>query len=189
MNNIEIIKRDLKTMLSETRYQHSLNVAEESQKLAKVYLYDENKAYLAGLVHDIAKEFSSKENEQIIQKYKLPESLLNEANYKVRHADIGAIIAKEKYNLNAEICLAIKSHTIGNIPMTILEKIVFLADKIEPARNYPEIEKIRTLAYIDLDAAIIMYLENNLKNLTIKKKKINTRTIEVLNYFKFLQKK
>ena len=188
MDDIKIIKRDLKTMLSESRYQHSINVAEECRKLAKVYLFDEDKAYLAGLTHDLAKELSNEEIKQIMVQYKLPESSFSEENIKTSHADIGAIIAREKYNLDSSICQAIKSHTLGNIPMTILEKIVFIADKIEPKRNYQDIEKIRTLAYIDIDAAIIMYIENNLKNLTIKGKKINTKTIEVLNYLKSIPK-
>ena len=135
MYNIEKIKEDLKKNLSEFRYEHSILVANEAQKLACHYNQDERKAYIAGLVHDIAKEFSDEENIEWIRKYNLSNELLLAEFKKIIHADIGAVVVKEWYGLDEEICNAVRYHTIGHVPMNWLDKIVFVADKI--ARNTP----------------------------------------------------
>lgn len=184
MEEISKIKEDLKNTLSEYRYNHSLRVAEEAQKLARCYNIDEQKAYLAGLVHDIAKEYSEEENKQIVEKYNLSNELLQKENKKNLHADIGFIIAKEQYKLPDEICNAIKYHTFGDVNMSLLDIIIFVADKIEPGKNYYGIEEERKLAYVDIRKSMIMCIENKIKKLTREKKYINPRTIEVLNYFK-----
>ena len=184
MEEISKIKEDLKNTLSEYRYNHSLRVAEEAQKLARCYNIDEQKAYLAGLVHDIAKEYSEEENKQIVEKYNLSNELLQKENKKNLHADIGFIIAKEQYKLPDEICNAIKYHTFGDVNMSLLDIIIFVADKIEPGKKYDGIEEERKLAYIDIKKSMIMCIENKIKKLTRENKYINPRTIEVLNYLK-----
>ena len=123
MFDVEKIKVDVKKAMSFKRYEHSLLVAEEAKKLAKTYQYDEDKAYITGLCHDIAKELTDEENKYFIQKYKIDDSIK-----KIIHADIGSIICKEKYGFTDEMCQAIKSHTIGNEDMTILDKIIFIAE-------------------------------------------------------------
>lgn len=184
MEEISKIKEDLKNTLSEYRYNHSLRVAEEAQKLARCYNIDEQKAYLAGLVHDIAKEYSEEENKQIVEKYNLSNELLQKENKKNLHAEIGFIIAKEQYKLPDEICNAIKYHTFGDVNMSLLDIIIFVADKIEPGKKYDGIEEERKLAYIDIKKSMIMCIENKIKKLTRENKYINPRTIEVLNYLK-----
>ena len=83
MYSIEKIKTDLKDRVSEYRYEHSLMVADEAKKLAKKYNLDEDKAYVAGLVHDIAKEFTHEENTLLVNKYNLSKDLLLESNHKI----------------------------------------------------------------------------------------------------------
>lgn len=168
MQDIEIIKNDLKKTLTKFRYKHSLKVADEAKKLAKHYNCDEKKAYLAGLIHDIAKDLTEEENYNWIKKYHLPQELLNTENTNLRHADIGAILAKEKYHLENDICKAIQYHTIGNKEMDLLAKIVFIADKI--ARdNLPEgLKQVKKLAYQEnnIDIALkhcLVCQENHLK--------------------------
>ena len=97
---IEEIKRDLKTLLSEYRYNHSLRVAEVAKDLAKHYKINEEEAYLAGLTHDIAKEFTMEENEQFIKEHNLDENLLDPKNKKFIHGIVGAILVREKYHFN-----------------------------------------------------------------------------------------
>lgn len=127
---IKTIKKNLKKELSPFRYDHSIRVAKEAKKLAKHYQINENKAYLTGLIHDMAKELTEEENIEWIKKGKQSNDLQKEECKNIKHADIGAVIAKEEYNLDDDICNAIKYHTIGNKDMDMLAKIIFIADKI-----------------------------------------------------------
>ena len=106
--DIETIKGELKKSLSPKRYNHSILVAEEAKSLAKHYHINEEKAYITGLIHDIAKELTEEENIYWIEKGKLSKNLENKENINIKHADIGAVIAKEKYNFDDNICNAIK---------------------------------------------------------------------------------
>ena len=178
MYNIEEIKNNLKENLTEYRYIHSLNVAETSKCLAKIHGINEEKAYLTGLVHDIAKEFSDEENEYYITKYNLPR--FEEEYQRIVHSFVGAVYLKEKYNMDDEICKAVMSHTIANDNMTTLDKILFVADKIEPGKVYPGIEDERKIAKENLDNAMLVCLENNYKKLTSKGKTMYPSSLKVM---------
>lgn len=184
MYNIEQIKKDLKNNLSEFRYNHSIMVAEESQRLARQYNLDEEKAYVAGLVHDIAKEFSDEENVEWIEKYHLSKELLLSEFKKIIHADIGAVVVKEKYGLDEEICNAVHYHTIGNVPMGLLDKVIFVADKIARKSNNPIIEQERNLAYKDIDKALELCLNTQKETLERDGKKMHLITIQLLKELK-----
>ena len=184
MGNVERIKEDLRGYLSEYRFFHCLRVAYVARKLADVYHYDMDKAYVAGLIHDIAKEFSDEENLNVIKKYHLSQSLLNEDYRKLLHSDIGACLAKNVYGLDEDICHAVKCHTIGDIPMNLLDKILFVADKIEPGKDYMGIEEERKLAYQDIHGATVLCIENHHKKLVRTKKQIYPKSLEVLDYLK-----
>ncbi len=184
MSKVDSIKRDLEEMLSEYRYLHCLRVAKEAKRLARLYSCDEEKAYLAGLVHDIAKEFTLEQNREAIYKYSLPIELLNDDYFKMLHSDIGACIAYDKYHLDRDVCHAIKSHTIGDIPMNTLDKIVFVADKIEPFKLYDGIDEEREVANKDIHEATILCIQNYHKKLIKQHKNIYPKSIEVLNYLK-----
>lgn len=179
---IERIKKDLKELLSDYRYEHSLRVGETAKELARIYQIDEEKAYLAGIIHDIAKEFTKEENVKIMERN--GKHLDINSTPRINHALVGAVYAKEKYHLGEDIIHAISSHTIGDIPMSTLDKIVFIADKIEPGKNYPKIEKERQLAKENLDKAIILCMENNHQKLRKENKKVALKSIEVLNNLK-----
>ncbi len=166
--NINKIDTYLKENLSKKRYEHSLLVAKEAKSLAKIYHVDEEKAYLAGLIHDIAKELSEDENNYWIKKGNLADDLKKENYKKIRHADIGALIAKEKYNLDNDICNAIKYHTIGNKNMDTLAKIIYIADKIGRKEIPKELIPIKDLVKKDLNAALIYFIEKQNKNLISK---------------------
>ena len=145
---------------------------------------DVNKAYLAGLVHDIAKEFSDEENRRLVLKYGLPLTILEDDYHRILHSDIGALYVKEVFHFDDEICHAIKSHTIGDIPMNLLDKIIYVADKIEPGKKYDGIDEERKLAYQDIHEATILCMENNHLTLKKEKKKILAKSKEVLTYLK-----
>lgn len=165
MYDIEKIKSDLESSLSEYRYSHSLGVALEAKRLARVYGVDEESAYMAGLLHDVAKEFNEDENNYWIKRGKISLELLKDEYKKIVHAEVGAIVAYNKYNMNKEICQAIKYHTLGDKNMTMLDKIIFVADKIEGGKNYPGIEEERILAYQDIDKCLILCLQNQKEKL------------------------
>lgn len=174
------IKEELKKMLTPARYEHSLRVAEEAKHLASRYQYDEKKAYLAGLIHDIAKDLTEEESETWIENYNLPKELLEEKNKNLKHADIGAVIAKEKYHLEDDICNAIKFHTLGNETMDLLAKIVFLADKIG-RKNLPEdLETVKKMAYQNIDQSLKLCLEKQEKYLQQKGIKLHKDTKKLL---------
>ena len=180
MLSLEDIKLSLVDKLSNYRYDHSMRVALEAKKLAKHYGIDEENAYLAGLLHDVAKEFSLEESREWILKYGLSESLLK--NVKTCHAGVGALVAKDLYGVNDIVCRAIQYHTVGNVEMNVLDKIVFIADKIESGKDYPGIEEERLLAYEDIDKALILCLINNKRKLEKEGKKFNVDSEKLLSY-------
>lgn len=180
MYNIDKIKDYLKQNLSEFRYNHSLMVADEAKKLATYYNVNPEKAYVAGLVHDIAKEFSDEANLQCIKKYNLSEALLDEHIKPIIHADIGAAFIKDIYNFDDEICNSVRYHAIGNFPMALLEKIIFVADKI--ARENPDelLRKEQKIAYENLDLALLMCLEHSKNKLEKHGKSLQPVTLKLL---------
>lgn len=177
---IEEIQKEVKEKLSSYRYDHSLRVAEEAKKLATHYHVDEKKAYVAGLLHDIAKELTEEENKQWIETYHLPNELLKDENKNIRHADIGAAIAKEKYHLDDEICHAIQYHTIGNKKMDLLAKIIYIADKIGRKSIPDDLLPVKTLAYQNIDQALLYCLEKQEKKLQQKGFAMHPATKELL---------
>ena len=160
MYDIQKIKKDLQSILSDFRYEHSLMVADEAKKLAHHYNYDEEKAYVAGLVHDIAKDFDEEENLKWINKYNLSGDIFLPEFKNIIHAEIGYFVVKEWYGFDEEICNAVRYHTIGNVPMSFLEKIVFIADKIARKNTNPIIDKEKLLAYENIDKSIVYFLRN-----------------------------
>lgn len=180
MYNIEKIKNDLKNNLSEFRYEHSIRVAEEAKKLAEYYNVNEEKAYLAGIVHDIAKEFSDEENTMWIEKYNLPRELTTNEYKKIAHSYIGAVVVKELYGLDDEISNAVKYHTIGNVSMSILDKIIFIADVIGRKDSNSYIEEIRKLAYQDLDEALKQCLINQKERLESRGESFHPEALKLL---------
>ena len=173
MWNIEEIKKDVRNSLSDYRYNHSLRVMEEAELLAKHYHCNVEKCKLCGLTHDMCKEYTPLENEDFINKHNLSKELLLPENKNMVHGFLASIIVKEKYNFTDDMCAAIKYHTTGHPGMSLLAKIIYLADKIEKGKNYPGITLERTLAYQNLNKAIITCLNNQIKNLTLKQKPIN----------------
>lgn len=175
MENTKKIKRDLKNILSGYRYQHSLMVADSAKKLARRYNIDKDKAYIAGLLHDIAKEFSDEVNEDWIKRYNLSE------NFKEGlHAEIGALYIKEKYNFDDDICNAIKYHTICNTNMNTFEKIIFIADKIGRKNKDERIKKLEALAYRNLDEAVRFHLTNLKEKFKEEGKQMHPTTLQLL---------
>ena len=182
---IKTIKKNLKKELSPFRYDHSIRVAKEAKKLAKHYQINENKAYLTGLIHDMAKELTEEENIEWIKKGKQSNDLQKEECKNIKHADIGAVIAKEEYNLDDDICNAIKYHTVGRVGMNDFEKIVFLSDKIEPKTRNAEFRNM-ILNELDknngLNRAVLLCFKTTIKSLLDRNLPICKSSINTYNY-------
>ncbi len=183
MELIDKIKEDLKNTLSERRYIHSLGVMEMAVELAQIYNVDEKKAELAGLLHDNAKEMTPEELLKYVDDNNIKISEVERINTKILHGKVGADIAKKKYGVSKEIQEAIEYHTTTNPNMTTLDKIVFVADKIELNRKSAtyDIEAERELAKKDLDGAVIFIINSNITSLIQKDKLINEESIQTRN--------
>lgn len=166
MNRFEM-REHLENKLTKKRFEHSLGVEYVSGCLAMVHGADVNKALTAGLLHDCAKCLSADEKIARCKKHGLPISKVELANPELLHAKLGAFYAREKYEVDDEdILSAIEFHTTGRPAMSLLEKIVFVADYIEPNRKpLPEIEEIRREAFTDIDVSIVHILKNTLSYL------------------------
>ena len=188
MQEIDICKlqKKMKKVLEEKRFQHTLGVAYTASNLAFVYGYDEKKAFIAGLLHDSAKCISHQKRLIICKKNHLEITTVEEENPVLLHAKVGAFFAKEKYGVcDEEILNAIRFHTTGRPDMTLLEKIIYVADFIEPHRKkLPRLDEIRKISFEDLDMAIYMILENSLNYLEKGNAKIDTKTEETYIFYK-----
>lgn len=178
------LKKWLESNLSAERYSHSLGTAECAKKLAEKFGLNPEKAYVAGLLHDAAKCFSNEKLLEIIHAHlNVEESELQ--NYKTLHAPVSAYIVEKDFGVtDKEILSAIRWHTLGKLDMTDFEKIVFLADKIEP--NTREEEKTAEITkYLDeengLNKAILKCYKNTIKSLVKRDLKICYLTIEIYN--------
>ena len=156
MYDIDSINNDVKSMLSEYRYNHSLMVAKCAKELATIYNIDSDKAYITGLLHDVAKEFTDIENEYYINKYNIDKIFLTGDLKPVLHGIVGSYYVKEKYNMDDEVCNAIKYHSTGNIDMTLFEKIILISDKIGRDNYDPRLVE---LAKTNIDEALIYFIE------------------------------
>jgi len=175
--DLENFEEYLKNSLSLKRYTHSERTAKSAYHLAKEHGEDPDKAYLAGLLHDIAKELTPLET----GKYS---GELNETDFlfpDVIHSFIGAKLAEEVLGISdIDILNAIRYHTTARICMSVLEKIVFIADKIEEGRNYPETGYLKELAELDLDKAVFEILQITTSIAKGKGKQIHPLSLEVL---------
>ena len=182
------IKKKLKKKLDYDRFEHTLSVAYTSAALAMRYGCDVKRAALAGLLHDCGKYGSSGKIYEKCVKFKIPITEEEKKNPSLLHGKLGAYYARKKYHIeDEEILSAISCHTTGKPDMTLLEKIVFVADYIEPLRTKDEhLPQIREKAFCYLDGAICIILRNTLKYLKEKKVSVDNITKETYEYYKNL---
>ena len=186
------IKQWLKENLNEERYLHTLGTADCAKGLAQRFKLDEEKAYLAGLLHDCAKCLSKEKLLEIINKnLEVEESEM--LNYKTLHAPVSAFIAQTEFGIkDEEILSAIRWHTLGKLDMSTFEKIVFLADKIGPnTRDKEYSKKIITILNEEngLNKALLICYKETLKSLVNRDLKICLLTVKIYNKLQDLVQK
>lgn len=176
------LKNKLKNNLYEKRYIHSLGVAEEAKRLAVIYGADEEKAYIAGLLHDCAKKFTPDEQLDVCKKIGVELDEYAKLCIPIVHSFLGVEIARTEYGINdVEILNAIKYHTVGRAGMTLLEKIIYIADITEAGRDFEGVDELRRLVDKDLTAAIIKSVEFELKRNSQRQSIIHPNMIYMWN--------
>lgn len=183
---IKDLKKDLKKEMDESRFEHTLGVMYTSGALAMRYGYNLDRAMLAGLMHDCAKCMPNAKKLKVAEKNHLEITELERNNPFMLHAKLGALLAKKKYDIDdMEVLDAIRWHTTGRPNMTLLDKIVYVADYIEPKRDKaPNLPEIRQMAFMDLDRALLKILEDTLGYLGDSPENVDSMTKMTYDYYK-----
>ncbi|MDQ2087381.1 bis(5'-nucleosyl)-tetraphosphatase (symmetrical) YqeK [Herbivorax sp. ANBcel31] len=165
----EEIKVKLKRNVIKNRFIHSINVMELAAELASVYGVDQEKAAIAGLLHDCAKNIELDRMLMLCDEFDIVVDDVERLQPKLLHGRVGAVLASKEYGIYDETILnAIRYHTLGRENMTMMEKIVFVSDYIEPNREFEGIEEVRELAFIDIDKTMIISLNNIIVHIIAK---------------------
>lgn len=174
--------------LSPYRAVHSLNVARAAVQLAEKYGADVRQAEEAGLLHDCTKEMPAKQQLQLLEEFDIIITIAEHCAHKLLHAVTGAVVAREEFGVTDEAVLsAIRYHTTGKPGMTLLEKIIYVADFISEERSFPGVELLRRVAFEDLDEAVFAGLAFTLQDLSAKGKPLHPDTVQAYNELAFVK--
>ncbi len=179
------LQKKMKKKLNEYRYEHTLGVMYTSAALAMRHDVDLEQALTAGLLHDCAKCYSDEKKFELCEKYGVVLTEVERQNTALIHAKLGAVLAREKYEVDSEdVCQAIATHTTGAPAMKPLQQIVFIADYIEPHRDRARhLDEIRYTAFQDLDQACEMILTDTLNYLSDSPNTVDPMTQETYEYY------
>lgn len=188
MNLIQMDEK-LKNTLSERRYIHSIGVMESAVSLAERFGGDIDKARIAGLLHDCAKEVDKDEAVKLCDELGIDIDDAKRVQKGLLHADLGAELVKTEYDISdSEIYDAIKYHTMGRENMTMLDKIIYLADFIEPSRrDFEGLTELRKLCMEDLDEAMLFAINLSISFVLNKGKVLHKQTLATRDYFQKLK--
>ncbi len=174
----------IKQRLSPNRYQHSLRVADMALILARRYIEDESWAYLAGVLHDYARDLPPEQLLSIARQYGLIKQEIESELPELLHGPVAAfLLPNELATIPKAVLEAISCHTLGSVPMSKLDKILFLADMIEPGRCYPGVGELRREVLLDLDQAMLLALESSIRYCLDNGKILHPLSVEVRNTF------
>lgn len=171
--------------LSAGRFQHSLNVAHLASDLAVPFGVNREKAFLVGILHDYAKCLTGDELLHIAEANGLIDDEVERQSPDLLHAGVGAwLLEKELGIKDSEVLQAVRVHTLGSVNMSILDKIIFIADMVEPDRQaYPDLEHLRQLSAWNLDGAMLLGLESTIRYCLNSRIILHPRTVMVRNVF------
>ena len=185
--DIKKLENSVSKLMDERRFIHTLGVKDTSFAMAIVHHYDEQQALIAGLLHHIARTLPDEKLIGDCEKFGLPISLYERKSPYLLHGKLGAYYVKTNYGiLDSNILSAITYHTTGKPAMNTLEKIVFVADFIEPGRSgfgIPNMKQIRELAFTNLDKAVLEILKSTITYLETKNASIDTTTLDAYQYY------
>ena len=183
MIKYEKLYEDVKEVLSEERFNHSERVVKRAIEYAKIYNVDIEMVKLVAISHDIAKELSEEENQEYISKYNIKLDDIEKVNKSLLHAKIGAYICKEKYGFTDDMVNSVRYHTTGRENMSVLEKIVYLADATEEGRKEYIVSEYVDLINKDIDKGMVEISKWVMNKLLKNNKVIHLDTIKCYNYY------
>ena len=179
----------LKARLSKKRYTQSLNVAKEAQRLAELYGEDPEKAYFAGLMHDVCKELPAQEQEELVRASSFAVSKEELATKPVWHGIAGAYFLQVRMGVtDPDVLNAVRYHTVARAGMTRLEEIVYLADLISEDRTYARVEQMRQLCLTSINAAMLEGVRFSIETTLKKGGYLPPVTVEAYNQYIFCEK-
>lgn len=186
MPDIRPIMLDIKANVKTSRYLHILGVMDTAANLAMRYSYPVEMARLAGVLHDCTKHLDAEEQIKFCKKRNIEVTEGERISPQLLHSKTGAVYASEKYGIhNPEILHAVRVHTTGCENMSLLDKIIFISDYIEPSRDKaPRLKEIRAVSYQDLDLAMAMILSDTIQYLKDNDKSMDIGTLKTYEYFK-----
>lgn len=183
------IQEQVKNKLSEKRYTHCVGVMNMCERLAIKYGADVERAKKVGIVHDMAKELSSEEMLEYVSKNNIAITENEKAVPQLLHGKIAADIAKKNFGFDDEMKIAVEDHSTARPNMTSLQKILYVADKVEENRTYSDVEYYRNLAFEDIDQCMLEILDYTITDHVNKGQIILEKSIESRNYILINRKK
>lgn len=182
MVKYEDLYEDVKHMLSEKRFRHSEGVVKRAIEYAEIYNADIEIVKLTAIAHDIAKELTPEEEESIIKEYNVFLDDFEKVNHNLVHAKIGAEICKNKYGFTEDMVNSIKYHTTGRTEMSLLEKIIYLADATDENRKYESEFYVNTIKE-NIDKGMVEVSKWVINHLLEKERPIHIDSINCYNYY------
>lgn len=178
----------LQGMLSNKRLEHSLAVSATAACLAELYGANRRQAAMAGLLHDCARALPDGKLLTIARENNVPVDEVEEAKPVLLHAPVGALLARRQFDVQDQVILqAIALHTVGDTVMNLLDKILFVADKIEPRRKFPGVDELRQLASQNLDRALLSCFDYAILQAVRRGELIHPRAVQSRNRINMLQ--
>lgn len=179
--NFEEIKEEVKKAMSEKRFKHSCGVAKRAAELARIYGIDEEVARKVGMAHDIAKEMPNDVAMEYVKENNIVFDEIEEKEPALWHSKIGADIAKKRFGFTEEMAQAIVYHTTGSVNLSVLDKIIYLADKTEEGRKYIDLEEAINISNKDLDDGVLHVAKYAIEYSLKKNSLIHPDTVELIN--------
>ena len=172
------------SFLKHARIPHVLGTEQEAVRLALRYGADVDRARTAALLHDCTKRLEMDEQLALCAQYGIELDELEQQALKLLHAKTGAAVARDRFGVDDEIYSAIFWHTTGHADMTLLEKVIYLADYIEPTRSFPGVDALRAACYEDLDKGLLMGLEMTVEEMKERGNPVHSATLAAIEYLK-----
>ena len=181
--DLKKIRKAMEKELDPKRYEHTLGVAYTAASLAMCYGADLNSALIAGMLHDCAKCLSNEKKISICKKHDLPINPAEEKNPFLLHAKVGSYLASKKYGVtDPDILNAILNHTTGRPDMSLLEKIIYVADYVEPNRDFPGVDDLRQAVHADLDRGLLKALDDSIRDMQQWGNPVHHNTLDARDY-------
>ena len=181
---MEALETEVIALMNPNRVAHVLGCRDTAVELARVYGENEVDAARAGLLHDITKAIDGPLQLTLCDEYGIVLDTFSRSFPKTLHALTGSLVAERIFGENENVVSAICHHTTGRANMTLLEKIIYIADYVEPNRDFPGVEEMRAMAYTDLDKAVLMGLQSAVAHVRRQGQGLAPATLEALEFLK-----